>query len=63
MQTRLADPQTQGPLVKGLPWQEFQPWSNVRVEDLARAARTTSDDMHHMLRNLDPGKQPAWERR
>eukprot|EP00959_Pyramimonas_sp_CCMP1952_P248462 5193398-Pyramimonas_sp.AAC.1 len=35
MQTGLADPLTQRPLVKGLPWQEFQPWSNVRLEELA----------------------------
>eukprot|EP00959_Pyramimonas_sp_CCMP1952_P009759 203650-Pyramimonas_sp.AAC.1 len=61
MQTGLAHPLIQRPLVKGLPWQEFQPWSNDRLKELARAARAISDDMHKMPSNLDPGKQSAEE--
>eukprot|EP00959_Pyramimonas_sp_CCMP1952_P304755 6378092-Pyramimonas_sp.AAC.1 len=61
MRTGLVDPLTQRPLVKGLPWQEFRPWSDDKLEELARATRTSSDDMRKMLVDLDPGKQPPGE--
>eukprot|EP00959_Pyramimonas_sp_CCMP1952_P394183 8259398-Pyramimonas_sp.AAC.1 len=57
MRTGLVHPLTQRPLVKGLLWQEFRPWDDDKLEKLAEAARTGSDDMRRMLENLDPGKQ------
>eukprot|EP00959_Pyramimonas_sp_CCMP1952_P291129 6089912-Pyramimonas_sp.AAC.1 len=60
MHTGLTDPLSQRPLIEGLPWRDFLPWSD--TIDLAKAAGITKDDMEHMLRGLDPGNQHKDER-
>eukprot|EP00959_Pyramimonas_sp_CCMP1952_P278538 5823778-Pyramimonas_sp.AAC.1 len=62
IRTGLTDPLTQRPPVAGLPWREPLPWDNERLEALAKATATPSEDLEKLLRELAPEPQSPKER-
>eukprot|EP00959_Pyramimonas_sp_CCMP1952_P136420 2854691-Pyramimonas_sp.AAC.1 len=60
--TGLTDPFAQRPLIEGLPWRKLLPWDNKRLEALAEATATPSEDLEKMLRGLAPAPHRPEER-